>query len=71
MMTTTWGAVPVLDRLLAEASRSSVRGGDRSAFPIAADVRERSDDYAFQLDVPGVKVEDLLAWVPESSAKDD
>jgi HSP20 family protein len=59
MMTTTWGAFPVLDRVFDEAVRSSVRGGDRSAFPIAADLREKSDDYTFQLDVPGVKVEDL------------
>ena len=59
-MMTTWSAIPTLDRVFDEVLRStSKRGVDTGAFPIAADVHEKSDAYTFQFDVPGVKTEDI------------
>jgi HSP20 family protein len=60
MITTTWEAFPSLDRVFDEAIRSTRRGrAEGPSFPIAADVREKSDEYTLELDVPGVKLEDL------------
>jgi HSP20 family protein len=59
-MMTTWGAIPTLDRVFDEALRSALRsGGDRPSFPVAADISEKNEEYTFQLDVPGVKLDDL------------
>ncbi len=59
-MMTTWRAIPSLDRVFDEAFRSALRSGaDAAAFPVAADISEKSEEYTFQLDVPGVKLEDL------------
>jgi HSP20 family protein len=59
-MTTTWGAIPTLDRIFDEAFRSALRRrGDRATFPVAADISEKNEEYTFQLDVPGVKIDDL------------
>ena len=59
-MMTTWSAIPTLDRVFDAALRSPFRSGSAKAtFPVAADIREKNDEYTFQLDVPGVKREDL------------
>jgi HSP20 family protein len=59
-MMTTWGAIPTLDRVFDEAFRSALRTrGDRSTFPVAADISEKKEEYTFQLDVPGVKIDDV------------
>ena len=59
-MMTAWTAIPNLDRVFDDALRAAFRnGGSRAAFPVAADIRERNDEYSFQLDVPGVKLDDL------------
>ena len=59
-MMTTWSAIPTLDRVFDEVLRSTFKGAvGTGAFPVAADVHEKSDAYTFQFDVPGVKAEDL------------
>jgi HSP20 family protein len=60
MMTTTWNAIPTLDRVFDEVLRSSLRGKvSAGTLDVAADIRETDDAYIFQFDVPGVKSEDL------------
>ena len=58
-MLTTWSAIPVLERVFDEALRSTPRGSERATFPVAADIGEKDDGYTFQIDVPGVKIEDI------------
>jgi HSP20 family protein len=59
-MMATWSGVPTLDRVFDEAVRSASRSrGPVATFAAAVDVREKADEYVFQVDVPGVKVADL------------
>jgi len=59
-MMTTRSAIPTLDRVFDEALRTAFRPTPtRATFPVYADVREKGDAYTFQLDVPGVKRENL------------
>jgi HSP20 family protein len=59
-MLTTRSNVPSLERVFDEIVRSAFRGGaDTQPFTVAADVRENEGEYTFQLDVPGVKVDNL------------
>src|SRR5271154_3843168 len=58
-MLTTWSAIPVLERVFDEALRSLPRGSEGTTFRVAADVVEKDNEYTFQLDVPGVKIEDI------------
>jgi HSP20 family molecular chaperone IbpA len=59
-MMTTWSAVPTLDRIFDETLRSPFRSRSaRATFPVAGDISEKNGEYTFQLDVPGVKREDI------------
>ena len=53
-------------RVFDEAVRSAFRAPPNEAsFPVAADIREASDGYTFELDVPGVKQDDLEITLTE------
>jgi HSP20 family protein len=59
-MMTTWTAIPTLDRVFDEVLRSALRGGASvTTFPVTVDLLENNDAYTFQIDVPGVKIEDI------------
>ena len=59
-MMTTRNFVPTLDRVFDEVVRAAFRGeSDAVPFTMAADIRESDCGYTFQLDVPGVKADDL------------
>ena len=58
-MMTTWSAIPVLGRVFEEGLRSTPRESEGATFSVPADVFEKDNEFSFQLDVPGVKIEDL------------
>jgi HSP20 family protein len=58
-MMTKWSAIPVLGRVFEEGLRSSPWGFEGATSAVPADIFETDSEYTFQLDVPGVKIEDL------------
>jgi HSP20 family protein len=58
-MMTTSSAIPVLGRVFEEGLRSTSRGSEGATSSIPADIFEKDNEFTFQLDVPGVKIEDL------------
>ncbi len=58
-MMTTWSAIPVLGRVFEEGLRSTPRGSEGATSSVPADIFEKDNEFTFQLDVPGVKIEDL------------
>jgi HSP20 family protein len=58
-MMTTWSAIPVLGRVFEEGLRSTPWGSECATSSIPADIFEKDNEFTFQLDVPGVKSEDL------------
>jgi HSP20 family protein len=59
-MMTMWSTDPALDRVFDEALRSALKGAAHEpTFQAATDISERDDEYRFELDVPGVKRDDV------------
>jgi HSP20 family protein len=59
-MLTTWNSIPMLDRVFDDVMGSALGYATKTAtFTPAVDVIAREDEIVFQLDVPGVKLEDI------------